>query len=155
MTVDQTVKDLSVMTKPSGSFTLNPEGRTRGSIDWSVYSSSGEGFQLSIRTDGTPALESSKVAIPDFSTEPKTWAVGATERAFGFSANGQRSLDLYQDGTQFRGFEGTKPITIARYHGGPADNTETELILVSEFGTRIPNGSNPTVLIAGTVTVNL
>lgn len=157
LTVDQSVKEITMISKPDGSFNVDNSGRSTGKIAWDVYTSFGQGFQLSVRTDAIPALRDAngKATISDYTSTLSPWSVSNGDRKFGFTVKGKQALSIYDSGSMFRGFEGTKPIQISRRRGGPIGNTETDLMITSEFDEPLPSGSSPRLYIAGTVTVNL
>lgn len=157
VTVDQQVREITMISKPDGAFNVDNSGRSTGKIAWDVYTSFGMGFQLSVRTDAVPALrdEKGKATILDYSENLSAWNVSNGERRFGFSVKGAQSLSIYDKGSLYRGFDGDRPIQISRRRGGPIGNTETDLMLSSEFDEPLPSGTSLKLYIAGIATVNL
>lgn len=156
--VDQKVRESAVVSKPlQGNFDSDRSGKSVGKLDWEVYTSAGEGFKLTVATDKEPAFRDSgsTAKVDDYSSTPVPWSVGAGERKFGFSAEGDRALGVYDQGTKWRGFNGTRGIEVARRRTGPARMTRTTIWLTSEMRNPLPSDANPEAFVTATASVNL
>jgi hypothetical protein len=155
--VDQKVLQAGVISNPlNGSFDTGASGKQSGSIQWDVYSSSPDGLKLLISTDRTPAMRDAThdVDVPDYGDTPSDWSVGANDRRFGFSVVGGIALSRFGDGTKWRGFDGKRPVEVAR-RGAAMPVTRTTIKLQSEFGAALASDSKATANIRATAVLNL
>lgn len=156
--VNQKVAESTLISKPlDGKFDVKLSGRSTGSIDWDVYTSSTEGFKLSVSASTEPAMTDTTrgAVIGDLSSSFKPWSVAAGERRFGFSATGDQAKSSFANGDNWRGFTGRKSIELGRRKTGPVKLTRTTLLLSSEMRAALPAGATPRVTITGTTSVNL
>lgn len=159
VTVDEKVKQSALISQPlNGEFSLSRTGKTVGHVDWDVYTSANEGFKLSVSTDGTPAMRDSAAGsvVGDYRDDPAAWSVGAGDRRFGFSSEGDQALpSIYGQGTKWRGFSGRKPIEVARRRTGPVAVTRTKVWLASEMRSPLPSTARPKTWIIATAMMNI
>lgn len=158
MTIDQRVRQSGLISYPlNAAFDVGRSGKSTGKIDWDVYSSSAQGFKLSISADGTPAMrdDAAGASIADYGASPSAWSVGAGDRRFGFSATGTEVLNGYDGGTKWRGFVGRRSIEVARRTGGAAAATRTTVKLAAEMNSALPAKAKPKAWIVATAMTNL
>lgn len=158
ITVDQKVHETAMVSKPlQGNFDVSNTGKSVGKLNWDVYTSAGEGFKLTVATDAVPALRDTVTGakVTDYASSLSDWNVGSSDRRFGLSAEGERVLAAYGQGSKWRGFEGTRGIEVARRRTGPARMTRTTLWLASEMRSPLPAIAAPNAYITATASVNL
>jgi hypothetical protein len=155
--VDQKVLQSGVISNPlNGSFESGRSGRVDGSIQWDMYTSSPDGLKLVVSSDRTPAMRDSKndVDVADYGSSPSDWSVGSTERRFGFSAVGGITLSRFGDGSKWRGFDGKRPVEVAR-RGAALPVTRTTIKLRGEFGAALASDATPTANVRAIAVLNL
>lgn len=156
-TVDQKVLEGGIISSPlDGSFQDGGAGTVDGSFSWDVYSTNRDGMKLSVSTDRTPAMRDSNsgVDIADFTATPSAWSVTGSDRRFGFSATGGLTLNRFENGAKWRGFDGRKAIEVAR-RGAPIPRTRTTVKLRAQFGASLAAGARPTATVYATAVPNL
>lgn len=139
-----------------GSFGAGRSGRVDGSVAWDMYTSAASGMKLVVSADRSPALRDAQnaVDIPDAGSLPSPWSVGASERKFGFSAVGAFTLARFDDGKDFRGFNGATGVEVAR-KGGIFPATRTTVKLRGEYGSPLASNARITTNLIATAVVNL
>jgi hypothetical protein len=161
ITVDQRVKPTAMISMPiDGDFQISRSGKSTGSVKWDIYTTARQGYKLAVNSVATPALwddSSNKETVGDYDAEPKAWAVGAGDRRFGFSATGTRVLSEYDASgdKRWRGFNGKRPIEVARYRGGALPVSRTTVWLASEMRNPLPASARMNGLLVATAMVNL
>lgn len=156
-TVDQRVLEGGMISNPiGGSFEAGGSGTVDGSVSWDVYSTNRDGVKLVVSSDRVPAMRDTagNVDIPDFTAAPSAWSVGASDRRFGFTAKGALTLDRFEAGAKWRGFDGAKGIEVAR-RGGPTPRTRTSVALRAQFGSPLAAGAKPSATVFATAVPNL
>jgi len=158
LNIDQTVRPVAMISQPQDAdFQIDHSGKSTGAIGWDIWTSAPEGYKLVVSSDRTPAMQDSQAgaSIGDMLGDPNTWNVGANDRRFGFSARGDQTLNRYGNGSQWRGFTGTRGIEISRHTGSSVALTRTWLRLASEFGAALPSNAHPVAHTTATAVPNL
>lgn len=145
--VDQKVMETAMISNPlNGSFRLSRSGRSVGSVDWDVFTSSRGGYKLLVSALDNPAIRAGDGGVADYSNDPSAWSVGSSSRAFGFSVRGPHTMSIYGDGAKWRGFTGRREVEVARRYRTPVASTRTTVRLSSEMGRKLSSSS-----VSGTV----
>jgi hypothetical protein len=155
--VDQRVLQAGIISNPlNGTFEAGRSGTVDGSIQWDTYTSSPDGLKLVVSSDRNPAMRDSQngVDVPDYDATPSAWSVGGSDRRFGFTAMGGITLNRFDDGKKWRGFDGKRPIEVAR-RGAAMGQTRTTIKLRGEFESPLASDARPTANIRATAVLNL
>ncbi|MBC7644775.1 MAG: hypothetical protein H7123_06590 [Thermoleophilia bacterium] len=156
--VDQKVRPAAMISQPQdAAFHAGRSGKSSGAIGWDIWTSSADGYKLVVSSDQTPAMQDRQAdsSIGDMLADPAAWSVGSNERRFGFSARGVQALNRYGNGSQWRGFRGTRGIEISRHTGSSVALTRTWLRVASEFNSALPAGARPVAHVTATAVPNL
>jgi hypothetical protein len=135
MKVTQKVKSSAMLSLPiAGNFDTPASGLETGSVKWDVYTSSGQGYKLTVSASQDPALQADTCSFDDMPTTPAAWSVAPGMSAFGISATGAQALDSFDGGSykNWRGLEGKRSIEVARYRGGAQATTRTTVWMNAE-----------------------
>jgi len=136
---------------------------------WNVKTNSVNGYILTLKDDGIPALSTSTQSFADYATPtPSTWDIASSTYQFGFSVFGNDvltgtwgtgsdcgSAGMPNTTLKYRGFEGTTDITIATSTAvTTTSGTDTTMCVVAgQEGVYAPSGIYTTT-ITGTATTN-
>ncbi|MCW2956474.1 MAG: hypothetical protein JWO69_1343 [Thermoleophilia bacterium] len=157
-TVDQKVVEVGIISHPlNGSFGAGKSGVVNGSVQWDLYSTSTNGMKLLLSTDRAPAMRDAAngVDVPDAGSETAPWNVGSGQRAFGFTALGDLTLNRYADGAKWRGLDGKRSVELGRRAGAPIGRTRTTVRLRAEFAQQLAANARPTSNLRATAVLNL
>ena len=147
-TVDQRVKQSGWISNPIDlTFESGACGKLDGSVTWSQFTTGKKGAKLSVSADSKPAMDN----VDDYTTNPSAWSVGSGEKRFGFTVLGAISLNRFDDGAKWRGFEGKRAVEVAR-RGTAFSAARTTIKLRAECAS---SGPRPTANIRGTAVPNL
>lgn len=148
-TVDQRVKQAGWISNPLNLTMENGScGKLDGSVSWSQFTTGRKGAKLAVSADSKPAMD----GVEDYTTNPSAWNVGSGEKRFGFTALGAISLNRFDDGKSWRGFEGKRSVEVAR-RGTAFSAAVTTVKLRAECGSGGP--ARPAANIRGTAVPNL
>jgi len=157
-TVDQRVAQHGTISDPlDGSFSDSSNGIANGAVSWEIYSTSAEGMKLVLSSDRSPALRDARngIDVPDYTSSIGDWSVGSGDRRFGFSVLGDMSLEKrYDQGRNWRGFDGKRSVEVAR-RAGAFGATRTTVKLRAEYGSALPADARATANIRMTGVLNL
>lgn len=156
-TINQKVMQGGVISNPlNGKFERGVAGTLDGSVQWDLYSTAKDGMKLSLSSDRTPAMRDAKngVDVADYGAAPSGWSVSGSNNRFGMTAVGGLVLGRFADGGKWRGFDGSKPVEIAR-RGAPIPQTRTTVKLRAELGSALASDARPTANVRATAVLNL
>ncbi|MBZ9572970.1 hypothetical protein KJA17_02215 [Patescibacteria group bacterium] len=162
---------------PPAAITMSPnitasQNSSIGTGDsWNVKTNSQLGYTLTLKDDGTPALQDTTTteSFADYATSsPTTWSVPSGQYQFGFSVLGNDVVtttwgtgsDCGSGGTpsatlKYSGFKGTTEITVATSSSETSTSgaTTTMCVAAEQNGIYAPDGTYITT-ITGTATAN-
>lgn len=120
-------------------------GEASVSSDFLIVSNSSAGYQLTIKSENTPAMQSASSTIPDYVTagaDPDyNFNVGVSSAYFGFSPNGPDVVQRFRDNGVDKCNAGAN-ITVGRCWAGLST---TPTVIASSNRSNSPNGANTTI----------
>jgi hypothetical protein len=127
-------------------------GEADGETNLEIGTNSTNGWTLTLKSEAaTPAMKKGTDNFSDYIRgNPIAWSVGANESKFGFTVTGDNAVAGYENGTKYRGLNGSNQIIVAQEPYMPVAPRNIRLLFKAEVGNdKIqPAGDYQAVVIA-------